>query len=105
MYIDNEKLINILKTAQSNNKNDEREILDHYINIIEGNEMGVVLSSIDKKNYEVFLHARINKEVISQILFSSYNNVDDAYDRFNYYKNLLESSNITPIIELIETAR
>ena len=37
MYIDNEKLINILKTAQSNNKNDEREILDHYINIIEGN--------------------------------------------------------------------
>lgn len=83
MKIDN--VVKILKNNVTNNSNDNRQIINYKNNVEYGDELGIVLSNIDKSTFEVFIHAKINKEVISQILYSTFNNINDAT---NYYNKL-----------------
>lgn len=90
MNIGNEELIKIFKKVETKNNDDSRTILKHNNRIIFGNEFGIVLSKIKDNSYEVFLHAKIDKNVISQILYEKYD-VEElaniAYDKFLSYIN------------------
>ncbi len=83
-----EDIVKILKDNMSINKNDSRQIIKYNNNTKYGNEIGIVLSNIDNSIFEVFIHARINNEIISQILYSTFNNIDEAtkhYDKLEKY--------------------
>lgn len=78
-------IVKVLKDNATKNNTDSRQIIKHKSNVEYGNEIGIVLSNIDNSIFEVFIHAKINKEVISQILYSTFNNINDAT---NYYNKL-----------------
>lgn len=78
-------VVEVLKENASDNDNDSRQIIKYKNNVDCGNEIGIVLSSIDDSIFEVFIHTKINKEIISQVLYSTFNNINDAN---NYYNKL-----------------
>jgi hypothetical protein len=83
-----EDIVKILKNNVKKNTNDNRQIIKHKNNAKNGNEIGIVLSNIDNSTFEVFIHVKINNEVISQLLYSTFNNIDEAtkhYDKLEKY--------------------
>jgi len=84
----NDQIIEILKNNAEEHLNDSRQIIKHKNNSLYGNQLGVVLSNIDNTTFEVFIHSKINGEVISQILYKIFNNIDDSttyYDKLEKY--------------------
>ncbi len=71
-------IIKILKKNVTSNNDDSRQVIKYKNNVEYGNEIGIVLSNIDNSIYEVFIHAKINNEVLSQLLYSTFNNIDEA---------------------------
>ena len=81
-------VVKILKNYVKNNSNDSRQIIKYKNNVEYGNEIGIVLSNIDNSIFEVFIHAKINNEVLSQLLYSTFNNIEEAtkhYDKLEKY--------------------
>ena len=68
----NDQVIDILKNNAEEHLNDSRQIVKHKNNSLNGNQLGVVLSNIDNTTFEVFIHSKINGEVISQIVMIFY---------------------------------
>lgn len=81
MNIDN--IVKVFKENESKHPDDSRQIIKNKNNVMYGNEIGVVLSNIESKIFEVFVHAKINGEVISQILYSTFNSINDAIEYYN----------------------
>lgn len=99
--IDKNELITILKSAESKHKNDDRKILQYRNEIIFGNEMGIVLSNIDENKYDVFLHAKIDNTVISQILYEEFDNIEDATNYYKEYEEYIINNNLREILNKI----
>ena len=85
--MDIDQVKTILKKNETKNYNDSRLILKNKNNVMHGNEIGVVLSIINNNLFEVFIHAKIDNEVFSQILYSTFNNIIEANE---YYDKLLK---------------
>lgn len=78
-------IVEMLKNNAEKHLDDSRQIIKYKNNTEYGNEIGIVLSKTNTSIFEVFIHVKINNEVISQILYSTFNNIDDAT---NYYNKL-----------------
>lgn len=85
--MDIDQVKTILKKNETKNYNDSRQILKNKNNVMHGNEIGVVLSIINNNLFEVFIHAKIDNEVFSQILYSTFNTIIEANE---YYDKLLK---------------
>ena len=100
--MDNERLIEILKKNAIKHPNDSRQIIDYKDNVMYGNQIGAVLSNIDNKLFELFIHAKINNEVISQLLYKSFNNIDEAKRLYIKYEKYIIDFDMKSIINDIE---
>ena len=95
-------IVKILKGNVSKNNNDSRQIIKHNNNTKYGNEIGIVLSNIDKSTFEVFIHAKINNEIISQLLYSTFNNIDEATNHYNKLEKYINDFNLEGIVKEIK---
>jgi hypothetical protein len=100
--MDNERLIEILKKNAIKHPNDSRQIIDYKDNVMYGNQIGAVLSNVDNKVFEVFIHAKINNEVISQLLYKSFTNIEEAKKQYNKYEKYIIDFDMNSIINDIE---
>ena len=96
-----EDIVKILKNSMTTNKNDSRQIIKHNNNVEYGNEIGIVLSNIDSSIFEVFVHAKIDGEVISQLLYSTFNNIDEANKYFNRLEKYIMDFDLEGIVKEI----
>ena len=63
-----------------------------------GDEIGIVLSNIDKPTFEVFIHAKINNKIISQLLYSTFNNIDEATQYYNKLEKYITDFDLEGIV-------
>lgn len=99
MKIDN--VVKILKSNVTNNSNDNRQIINYKNNVEYGDEIGIVLSNIDKSTFEVFIHAKINNKIISQLLYSTFNNIDEATQYYNKLEKYITDFDLEGIVNEI----
>ena len=97
----NDQVIDILKNNAEEHLNDSRQIVKHKNNSLNGNQLGVVLSNIDNTTFEVFIHSKINGEVISQILYKTFNNIDDSTTYYNKLEEFVINFDLQSIIDEI----
>lgn len=95
-------IVKILKSNVSKNNNDDRQIIKHKNNTEYGDEIGIILSNIDNSIFEVFIHAKINKEVISQLLYSTFTNIDEATQYYNKLENYITDFDLEGIVNEIK---
>ena len=100
MNIDN--IVEVLKSNAEKHPNDSRQIIKYKNNVIFGNEFGVILSNVDGKIFEVFIHATINKEVISQIVYTTFNNINEANKLYEELEEYIINNDIKSIIDRIQ---
>ena len=94
-------IVKILKENITINKNDSRQIIKHKNNVENGNEIGIVLSNIDNSTFEVFIHAKINNEVLSQLLYSPFNKLDEATKHYNKLEKYIIDFDLEGIVKEI----
>ena len=97
----NDQVIDILKNNAEEHLNDSRQIVKHKNNSLNGNQLGVVLSNIDNTTFEVFIHSKIDGEVISQILYKTFNNIDDSIMYYNKLEEFVINFDLQSIIDEI----
>ena len=97
----NDQVIDILKNNAEEHLNDSRQIVKHKNNSLNGNQLGVVLSNIDNTTFEVFIHSKIDGEVISQILYKTFNNIDDSTMYYNKLEEFVINFDLQSIIDEI----
>ena len=97
----NDQVIEVLKNNAEEHLNDSRQIVKHKNNSLYGNQLGVVLSNIDNTTFEVFIHSKINGEVISQILYKTFNNIDDSTMYYNKLEEFVINFDLQSIIDEI----
>ena len=97
----NDQVIDILKNNAEEHLNDSRQIVKHKNNSLNGNQLGVVLSNIENTTFEVFIHSKINGEVISQILYKTFNNIDDSTTYYNKLEEFVINFDLQSIIDEI----
>ena len=97
----NDQVIDILKNNAEEHLNDSRQIVKHKNNSLNGNQLGVVLSNIENTTFEVFIHSKINGEVISQILYKTFNNIDDSTTYYNKLEEYVINFDLQSIIDEI----
>ena len=93
-----EDIVKIFKDNATTNKNDSRQIIKNNNNVKYNNEIGIVLSNIDNSTFEVFIHAKINNEIISQLFYSTFNNIDEANKYYNKLEKFIIDFNLEGII-------
>ncbi len=96
-----DEIVKILKNNITNNSNDNRQIIKYKNNVECGNEIGIVLSNIDNYIFEVFIHAKINNEVLSQLLYSTFNKIDDATNHYNKLEKYITNFDLEGIVKEI----
>ena len=97
--MNDDEILNILRKNSTKHPNDSRQIIKYKNNVLYGNELGVVLSNINNDTFEVFIHFKYNKEVISQILYKTFDNIIEATDLYNRYETYVINFDIEKIIE------
>ena len=97
----NDQVIEVLKNNAEEHLNDSRQIVKHKNNSLYGNQLGVVLSNVDNTTFEVFIHSKINGEVISQILYKTFNNIDDSTKYYNTLEEYVNGFDLQAIVEEI----
>ena len=97
----NDQVIDILKNNAEEHLNDSRQVIKHKNNSLYGNQLGVVLSNIDNTTFEVFIHSKINGEVISQILYKTFKNIDDSTMYYNKLEEFVINFDLQSIIDEI----
>ena len=100
MNIDN--IVEVLKSNAEKHPNDSRQIIKYKNNVIYGSEFGVILSNVDDKIFEVYIHATINKEVISQISYTTFNNIYEANKLYEELERYIVNNDIKSIIDRIQ---
>lgn len=97
-----DKIVETLKKNATKHPNDSRQIIKYKNDVFYGIQIGSVLSHIDYKLYEVFIHFKINDEVISQVLYTTFNNIKDATVYYNHLEEYVTNFDIESIIKEIE---
>ena len=97
----NDQVIDILRNNAEEHLNDSRQIVKHKNNSLNGNQLGIVLSNIDNTIFEVFIHSKIDGEVISQILYKTFNNIDDSTMYYNKLEEFVINFDLQSIIDEI----
>ena len=100
-----EELEKLLETNSVKDINDDRTIIDFKNNIEDGNEIGVVLSTIKYKVYEVYIHITIDQKVYSKLLYTTFNNIEDARILYNQYEEYIINYDVKAIISLIKNEK
>ena len=96
-----EDVINILKSNETKNKSDNRIIINYKNNVEFGIELGVVFAK-SNNIYEVFIHSKINNEVISQILYKSFDKEVEAEKYYNKIEQYIIHFNVDEIVNEIK---
>ena len=96
-----EDVIKVFKSSETKNIDDNRTVIKYKNNAELGIELGVVLSKSNKK-YEVFVHSKIENEVISQMLYSIFDNEEDAEKYYNHLEQYIVHFNIDEIVNEIK---
>ena len=99
--MNDDNIVKILKANAEKHVDDSRQIIKHKNNVMYGNQIGVVLSNINNDTFEVFIHLTINKEVISQVLYTTFNNITDATNLYSKYEKYIIDFDIRSILEEI----
>ena len=99
--MENDQVIEILKKNVVKHPNDSRQIIKHKNNLLYGNQFGVILSNIDLTTFEVFVTAVIDKEVISPILYTTFNNINEATDYYNKLEQYIIKLDMDSIVNEI----
>jgi len=97
-----EDIVKILKDNVTTNKNDSRQIIKYKNNVKYGDEIGIVLSNIDNSIFEVFIHAKINNEIMSQLLYSIFNNIDEATQYYNKLEKYINDFDLVGLVKEIK---
>lgn len=97
-----EDIVKIFKNNIATNKNDSRQIIKHNNNVEYNNQIGIVLSNIDNSIYEVFIHAKINNEIMSQLLYSTFDNIDEATKYYNKLEKYIIDFDLEGIVSEIK---
>ena len=100
--MDIDGIIDILKKNAEKHPNDNRQIIKFKNDVFCGIQIGSVLSHIDYRLYEVYIHFKINDEVISQVLYTTFNNVKDATEYYNRIEEYIINFDIESILKEIE---
>ena len=96
-----EDVIKVFKSCETNNNNNNRTIIKYKNNVEAGIELGVVLAKTDSM-YEVFIHSKIKNEVISQILYSTYDNEEEGKEYYNKLEQYITNFNLEGIVDEIK---
>ena len=96
-----ENVIRIFKLNEKKNKNDNRTIIKYKNNYESGIELGVVFAKTDSI-YEVFIHSKIKNEVISQILYKTFNNEEEGKKYYCELEQYITDFNIDEIVHEIK---
>ena len=96
-----EDVIKVFKMNETKNIDDNRTVIKYKNNVELGIELGVVLSKTSKI-YEVFIHSKIENEVMSQILYSTFDTEEDAEKYYNQLEQYVIDFNINEIINEIK---
>lgn len=98
--------INELEIILENNSvkdiNDKREIVKFKNNIEDGNEIGVVLSFVEKNKYEVFIHITIDNKVYSKLLYSTFDDIEKASNKYEQLEKLIIEYDVKTLIKMIK---
>ena len=100
-----EELEKLFEIKSVKDKNDERTIIDFKNNIEDGNEIGVVLSMINQEFYEVYIHITIDKKVYSKLLYTTFNNIEEAQNLYKELEEYVINYDIKTIIDKIKNEK
>lgn len=100
-----EELEKLLETNSVKDTNDDRTIIDFKNNIEDGNEIGVVLSTINYKIYEVYIHITIDQKVYSKLLYTTFNNIEEARILYDKFKEYIINYDVKSIVSLIKNEK
>lgn len=95
-------IVKIFKKNAEKHPNDSRQIIKHKNNVLYGNQYGIVLSNIENKLFEVFMTAVIDKEVISQINYTTFNNIKEATIYYNKLEEYITNLDFNSIVNELE---
>ena len=97
-----DKVLELLKDKAEKHPNDSRQIIKHKSNVLYGNQYEIVLSNIDNSIFEVFLTAVINGEVISQINYCTFKNIEEATNYYNKFEKYIINLDLESIVDEIQ---
>ena len=100
-----EELEKLLEIKSVKDKNDERTIIDFKNNIEEGNEIGVVLSTINQEFYEVYIHITIDQKVYSKLLYTTFNNIEEAQKHYKELEGYVINYDVKTLIDRIKNEK
>ena len=99
---ESEKLLEIKSVKD---KNDERTIIDFKNNIEEVKEIGVVLSTINQEVYEVYIHITIDQKVYSKLLYTTFNNIEEAQEHYKELEEYVINYDVKTLIDRIKNEK
>ena len=97
-----EELEKLLETNSVKDTNDDRTIIDFKNNIEDGNEIGVILSTINYKIYEVYIHITIDQKVYSKLLYTTFNNIEEARKHYKELEEYVINYDVKTLIDRIK---
>ena len=107
-----EELEKLLEIKSVKDKNDKRTIIDFKNNIIDfknniedGNEIGVVLSTINQEVYEVYIHITIDQKVYSKLLYTTFNNIEEAQEHYKELEEYVINYDVKTLIDRIKNEK
>lgn len=96
-----EDVIKLFKIDEIKNIDDNRTVIKYKNNVQSGIELGVVFSKSDK-TYEVFIHSKINNEIISKLLYHTFDNKKDGERYYSQLEQYIINFNIDEIANEIK---
>ncbi len=96
-----EDVIKLFKIDEIKNIDDNRTVIKYKNNVQSGIELGVVFSKSDK-TYEVFIHSKINNEIISKLLYRTFDNKKDGERYYSQLEQYIINFNIDEIVNEIK---
>lgn len=78
----------------------DKELADIYEEKISDDcEVGTICYSVSENLLECYIYVEYKKDVISCLLYKSFNNSKDAYHYFNYLKEIVLSKDLNKLLE------
>ena len=78
----------------------DKEIADAYKEELDEEcEIGAICYDIGAEQLECYIYVEYKKDVISCLLYKSFNNLKDAYHYFNYLKEMVLSKDLNKLLE------
>lgn len=78
----------------------EKELADAYKEEISDDcEIGAICYSVNENILECYIYVEYKKDVVSCLLYKSFDNSKDTYHYFNYLKELVISKDLNKLLE------